>query len=289
MLYNGRSVERVTRRFARETRRARRALSRRRRGSRPASSPPRTGAPVSRSSAVRARAARSGSTGGRAPRLRARTRPPRRLLCGSHREPAPHDRPRERPPALVVRHGEHGAGMALRDRPALDEAEHVVRELEQPDTVRHRRLRAADALCDLAQREPELVHEHRAGARLLDRREILARHVLDEREDERIAVVASPGRAPAPWRARRPWPLASGARRRSARTSRPEAGGRRSAGRHPAPGRTPSGPPCASGSNLRRGWRALARMAPTGSWASSVARQARRRAAPRARGRGLSG
>src|SRR5207248_7797102 len=55
--------------------------------------------------------------------------------------------------------------------------------------VRDRRLRAADALRHIAEREPELVEQYGVAPRLLDGREILARHVLDEPEQERLAVV----------------------------------------------------------------------------------------------------
>ena len=102
-------------------------------------------------------------------------------------------------------------------------------QLEQTDAVRDGRLRLADAFGDLAEREPELVEQQRVGARLLDRRQILARDVLDEREQERVAVVGladDRGHSrDAPPRARR----ASGARRRSAR-SRPAARGRTTTG-----------------------------------------------------------
>src|SRR5205814_299884 len=43
-------------------------------------------------------------------------------------------------------------------------------------------------LGDLAEGEVELVHKRRVRARLLDRGQVLAGHVLDEREHERLAV-----------------------------------------------------------------------------------------------------
>ncbi len=79
--------------------------------------------------------------------------------------------------------------MALGQLAALDHREHVVGQLEQPDAVRDGRLRLADALGDLAEREAELVQKERVGARLFDRRQILARDVLDEAEQQRVAVV----------------------------------------------------------------------------------------------------
>jgi hypothetical protein len=46
-----------------------------------------------------------------------------------------------------------------------------------------------DPLRDVSERETELVLQDRVRPRLLDGRQILARHVLDERKEERIAVV----------------------------------------------------------------------------------------------------
>ena len=54
----------------------------------------------------------------------------------------------------------------------------------EPEAVRHRRLRTADAIGDVAERELELVDERRIRPRLLDGRELLARNVLDETEQE---------------------------------------------------------------------------------------------------------
>ena len=47
----------------------------------------------------------------------------------------------------------------------------------------------ADALGDLAEREPELVEQDGVRPRFLDRRQLLARHVLDQAEEQRLAVV----------------------------------------------------------------------------------------------------
>src|SRR6476646_2334406 len=122
-------------------------------------------------------------------RLLLRPRPLRPLLGGAHRETLLHDLPREPPPALMIRDRKHGARMPLRELPALEHPEHVVRQVEQADAIRHGRLRPADALRDLAEREPELVQQDRVGACLLGRRELLAGHVLDEAEQQRFAVV----------------------------------------------------------------------------------------------------
>src|SRR5207249_1543502 len=49
--------------------------------------------------------------------------------------------------------------------------------------------RHSDSFGEVAEREPELVHQHGERPRLLDRRQVLAHDVLDEREEERVAVV----------------------------------------------------------------------------------------------------
>ena len=59
----------------------------------------------------------------------------------------------ERPPLVVAGNREDGARVPFRQEAALDQAEDVLRQLEEPDAVRHRRLRAPDALCDFPQRE----------------------------------------------------------------------------------------------------------------------------------------
>ena len=82
--------------------------------------------------------------------------------------------------------------MTVRQLAPLDHTEHVFGKLEQPDPVGDGRLRAAHALADLAQREPELVDQQRVGTCLLDRRELLPSDVLDDAEQERVAVVGLP-------------------------------------------------------------------------------------------------
>ena len=79
--------------------------------------------------------------------------------------------------------------MTIGQLASFNHAEHVLRELEQADPVGDRRVRAADALADLTEAEPELVDQERVSPRLLDRGELLARDVLDDAEQERVAVV----------------------------------------------------------------------------------------------------
>jgi hypothetical protein len=57
----------------------------------------------------------------------------------------------------VALNSEYRARMSFRQLTALQHPEHVVGELEQPQSVRDRGLRAADPLADLAEREVELV------------------------------------------------------------------------------------------------------------------------------------
>ena len=132
-------------------------------------------------------------------------------------------RARRRRSAWSGRHQQRAAvalGQAARRRAV----EHLVREVEQAHQVRDRDAGAADALADLLAGEAELVDEQRAGARLLDRVQVLAGHVLDQRRARATRGPRGsrrrPGRRPARRAARR----ASGARRRSARRSRPGSG-----------------------------------------------------------------
>src|SRR5439155_17480351 len=122
-------------------------------------------------------------------RLLLRAGPLRTLLRRPHGQALLHDLARETPAPFVIGHGEHRTRVAFRELPALDHAEHVVRQIEQADAVRHRRLRASDAFCDLAEREAELVEQYRVGPRFLHRRQLLARDVLDQSEQQRVAVI----------------------------------------------------------------------------------------------------
>ena len=175
--------------------------------------------------------------------------------------------------------------MSLGQLPALDHPEHVVGQLEQADPVRDGRLGAADPLGHLAERERELVDQDGVGTGLLDRRQLLAGDVLDEPEQERLAVVgrAHDGRERS--RDPPPAPPASAARRRRSRSRPRRAAARAAAGSHPGAAPTPRAPTppparsggaagAGSGGSRRRGSRA-ARSGPDG-----------RRSAPRGRDRG---
>src|SRR4051794_7695225 len=90
----------------------------------------------------------------RRPRLRAR--PAGCALGLAHREAAPDDVPCELTALRVSRYREHGPGVAFGELSALEHREHVLGQLEQPQPVRDRGLRAADALRELAERHLEL-------------------------------------------------------------------------------------------------------------------------------------
>jgi hypothetical protein len=66
--------------------------------------------------------------------------------------------------------------------------EHLLGQLEKPQTVRHRGLRPPDALSDIAERELELVDERRVRASFLDGRELFASNVLHESEKKGVAI-----------------------------------------------------------------------------------------------------
>ena len=149
----------------------------------------RTPAPVSCSRATLGTSGELRVDSSRRAALRAGARPAGGALGGPDRQALLDDSPCELSPLFVVRNGEHGTRVPLREQPALDEAEHIVRKVEQPDSIGHRRLRAPDALCHVAERERELVLEDRVRAGFLDRREVLARDVLDERKQKGVAIV----------------------------------------------------------------------------------------------------
>ena len=82
--------------------------------------------------------------------------------------------------------------MAFTQLAGGEHLQHLVRELEQPQPVRDRWLRAADPVGDLAEREPELVQQNGVSARFLQRRQLFPGDVLDQAEDETLAVVGLP-------------------------------------------------------------------------------------------------
>ena len=159
--------------------------------------------------------------------------------------------------------------MALGQLAGREQLEHLVGQVEQPQQVGDRDARAPDAPADLLAREAELLDEQRAGARLLDRVEVLAGHVLDQRELERLGVAVrahdrgdpvEPGhlrRAPAPLAGDQ---LVRAARRRAGRAP---AGARRArAASPPARRATPRRSPAAAAAGSARSARPAPRAAP---------------------------
>ena len=159
--------------------------------------------------------------------------------------------------------------MALAERALLQQLDHLVGQIEQPHEVADRDAAAPDPPADLLARQPELLDERRAGARLLDRVQVLARHVLDQRHFERSRRPRARAPAPGSCAVRRSAPRASGARRRRARSCRPASGARAPAAARPARRarpRAPRAPPrrsrAAAASGSARSARPAARAAP---------------------------
>ena len=109
-------------------------------------------------------------------------------LGGTHRQTFLRDPPRKPSASVVLWQRKDCPRVALREITARKHPENVLGELEQPNSIRDGRLRATDAVCHLAERELEFVDQRRIGTGLFDRREVLASDVLDETEEERIAV-----------------------------------------------------------------------------------------------------
>ena len=75
----------------------------------------------------------------------------------------PGDRRAGQAPALAVVLGQQQrAAVALGQRAVLEQLEHLVGQVEQPQEVGDRDAAAADAAADLLAREPELLDERRA-------------------------------------------------------------------------------------------------------------------------------
>ena len=71
--------------------------------------------------------------------------------------------------------------MALGERAGLEELERLVGQVEDPDQVRERGAAAPEAPAELLLGQAEVLDQRRAGARLVDGVELLARDVLDQR------------------------------------------------------------------------------------------------------------
>jgi hypothetical protein len=200
--------------------------------------------------------------------------------------PAPDDLAREPPAAVVVGHREHRARV-----PSVSSPRSTSASTSSGARAGAAGWRRSASPCrparELAERELELVQQQRVGARLLDRRELLARDVLDQAEQQRVAVVGLAHE-------RRHGRDAGLARRAPAALAgdQLEAAGRR--GPHddrldePLRANRVRERRVASWSKRLRGWRGFAWIVSTGRCASSGSPGRRPAARGRGRGRGAS-
>jgi hypothetical protein len=79
--------------------------------------------------------------------------------------------------------------MTLGDVSTREHPQHLFGKLEQAEAIRDGRLRPADPLGDVSEGQLELVDERGVGARLLDGGQLLASDVLDEAEEQRVAIL----------------------------------------------------------------------------------------------------
>jgi hypothetical protein len=145
---------------------------------------------VSRSSRSRADADFVG--GVRAVRSRGRRRivlGPHQGLGGAHRQALGDDGAGGGLDRRRLVEAEQRAGVAHRQPPVLDHRAHAVGQLEQAHRVGHRRAVLADPRRDLVLVQAELVDQPLERQRLLDRVEIGALQVLDQRALEGLAAV----------------------------------------------------------------------------------------------------
>jgi hypothetical protein len=127
------------------------------------------------------RAGRLGRARGAHRRERARER-----LGGAHRERFGDDALAEVATALRVLELEERLRVAHREHAELDVLLELLRQLEQAQVVRHRRAVEPDALAHLVLRAAA-VEQRTEGLRELDRVQVAALHVLDQRDLEQLA------------------------------------------------------------------------------------------------------
>src|SRR5262249_31315571 len=124
-----------------------------------------------------------------AARLPFGTSPASGALGGSDGETLCDDVAGEAAAAYVVGNGKDRSSVPIGELASLDHAEHVLGELEQADSVGDRWVRPANALADLAEAQAELVDQQRVRPCLFDGGELLARDVLDDADQQGVAVV----------------------------------------------------------------------------------------------------
>ena len=137
-------------------------------------------------------------------------------------------------PALGIGRADQRAGMAHRQRAIDRPAPHRRRKFEQSQQVGDMAARLVDELGQRVLGMAEIADQPPIGLGLLDRVEVLALDILDQRDLERLGIVEFADDRPALRAAARAAPRASGARRR--RSDSPgRAAARRSAGSARAP------------------------------------------------------
>ncbi len=109
-------------------------------------------------------------------------------LDRAHREAPAHDLLRERLLVRGRREGEERARVAGRQRAGLERLAHGRRKLEEAKGVRDRRPVLADPFGDILLRQAEVLAQVPVRLRLLERGQVPALDVLDEREEEVVAV-----------------------------------------------------------------------------------------------------
>ena len=84
--------------------------------------------------------------------------------------------------ACFVGNAEQRTRVAHRQRARREVGAHFLGQPQQPDVIGDRRSILADGVGDLLLREVEIVHEPAIGVRFLDRIQVFALDVLDERD-----------------------------------------------------------------------------------------------------------
>jgi hypothetical protein len=133
--------------------------------------------------------------GARARRTRLAVRP-HQGLGGAHRQALGDDAAGGGLDRRRLLEAEQRAGVAHRQPAILDHRADRLRQLEQADRVGHRRAILADPVGDLVGGQRELLDQPLVGQGLLDRVQVGALEVLDQRALEGLARCRRPGSPP---------------------------------------------------------------------------------------------
>ena len=189
------------------------------------------------------------------------------------REVAVDHLPRQR---LRVRRGDEGPGVTGGQAAVAQHGEHRLGQGQQPQQVGDVAAALAERLGQPLLGVAEAVHQLPVALRLLERVEVGALHVLDDRQLEHLGVGERRAPPPAAHARRRAAPPASAARRRRSRSRRrrPGAGAGSAAGSRPSRGSRPRGRRVPSRRSRCRGWFGLARMRSIGTLSPGTERAA---------------